>query len=607
MNWRSADCGNAARKSGVRGGPRRGAFVVCRSNVTTPRLLRALRRSALRALFVGTATALGAQAPAAVRVYEPGIHVAHYVFHVTIPDSGRHIALTSVAYLRRTSAVDSVWFDLESTMKVTRVMVNATDAKFVRDAHSVRVALPKWNPVCAAADRPRGDGPDSCVDWVSVDAAGEPTDGLIISQDPKGRWQYFCDHWPNRAHQWLPVIDHPSDKATVEWRVHAPSALRVVANGALLEESPIPNEPGRTLTAWRTEKPIPPYLMVIAAAPMARVAVGLSGGATACGLADGGGCVQQDVYEAPELAPVTPPGFASAPAIVEWLSRFVAPFPYEKLAHLESSTRFGGMENASAIFYADRSFRQMTLGEGTIAHETAHQWFGDAVTEGRWADLWLSEGFATYFAALWMAQPRAALGAAHGDSAFRAVLAGMRQTVLRNDVVAERPVIDTTQTDLLALLNRNSYEKGGFVLHMLRQQVGDSVWIRGIRRYYTAHKHGNALTGDLRAAVEQESKTDLKWFFDQWLTRPGFAELAVHWTFANGAVSLQITQSAHFGAYRLRLPVDVQDASGVHTRVVVDVPAQHESTVALPGRYTTSPGRLTFDPDGDLLATIATK
>src|SRR5205814_7224157 len=143
--------------------------------------------------------------------------------------------------------------------------------------------------------------------------------------------------------------------------------------------------------------------------------------------------------------------------IVRFYASTVAPFPYEKLAHLQSATRFGGMENATAIFYSDDLFRKEgASNERTIAHEIAHQWFGDAVTEREWPHLWLSEGFATYFAALWNNK-------AHGDSAFKAGLKDIRDRVLNDTVaVAQRPVIDTIETNLLDLLNRNSHEKGAF-------------------------------------------------------------------------------------------------------------------------------------------------
>jgi aminopeptidase N len=537
-----------------------------------------------------------AQSITQVRDYQPGINAEHYVFHVGIPASGKSVSVVGTVYVRRTRAVDSLRLDLDSAMKVRRVTVNGAAATFARDVNSVRVALPKWDASCANPQPSTVDRPDPCLAWVSVDATGAPSDGLMIDQDIRGRWRYFADHWPDRARHWLPTIDHPSDKATVEWRVSAPSALRVVANGTLSEESPLPNEPGRSLTAWRTNVPIPTYLMVIAAAPMAKIALGPS----ACGFAEAGGCVQQDVYEAPELAPKTPPGFAAAIRIVDWMSRFVAPFPYEKLSHLQSGTQYGGMENASAIFYASAQFERMTLGEGLVAHETAHQWFGDAVTPGRWADVWLSEGFATYFAALWEREAR-------GDSGFRRAMATIRARVLGDDAVKTRPVVDTTQTELGRLLNANSYQKGGFVLHMLRNQIGDSAWARGVRAYYAAHKHKNATTDDLRRSVEGVTRTDLKWFFDQWLTRPGFAELTTSWSHEAGAVTAEIAQTGRFGAYRLSVPVEIEDATGVVSRATIDVPATASSRVTVPGRFAGRPRRVTFDPQGHLLAVITSR
>jgi aminopeptidase N len=156
-------------------------------------------------------------------------------------------------------------------------------------------------------------------------------------------------------------------------------------------------------------------MMVIAAAPLTEARLG----DTACGLAALARCVPQSVFTAPEQARHLPGNFAQAGAIVEYFARTVGPFPYEQLAHVQSATRFGGMENAGAIFYADALFRRSEgVGTTLIAHEVAHQWFGDAVTARDWGHLWLSEGFATYFAALYTEH-------AQGDSAFRAQLAGI--------------------------------------------------------------------------------------------------------------------------------------------------------------------------------------
>jgi aminopeptidase N len=257
------------------------------------------------------------------------------------------------------------------------------------------------------------------------------------------------------------------------------------------------------------------------------------------------------------------------------------------------------MENASAIFYDDKLFANRTLKDGIIAHETAHQWFGDAVTAREWGHLWLSEGFATYFAALWTQFVR-------GDAAFNTEMASIRGQILADKVVAERPVLDTTQTNYLALLNTNSYQKGGYILYMLHQQLGDSVFFGGLKSYYARYRHGTAMSNDLRRELEQASGQSLGQFFEQWLTRPGVAELTIGWAYdsASQRVSLKVLQEGPRGAYDLTVPLVMTDVAGAKTVVMVHVPAESRATIALHERYATRPRSLTFDPDGRLLARI---
>src|SRR2546430_10330557 len=125
----------------------------------------------------------------------------------------------------------------------------------------------------------------------------------------------------------------------------------------------------------------------------------------------------------------------------------------------------------------------------------------------------------------------------------------------------------------MALLNKNSYQRGGFVLHMLRSTRGDSSFFRGLHGYYNRYRNGNALSDDLRWELEASSGTRLGWFFDQWLRRPGFPELTTSWIYDAAAkrVTLSITQAARFGSYRFPLTVDITTAAGrrVPTRVAV--------------------------------------
>jgi aminopeptidase N len=512
------------------------------------------------------------------------VDVLDYDITLDVPDSGRFIRGDATLTIARHASANTLTLDLLDPT-VLEVAVNGATVRSTRGRETLDVPLPPW----------RGN---SDTVRVRVVYEGVVTDGLVATRDEMGRWTYFGDNWPNRGRHWIPSIDHPSDKATVTWTVRAPSNRTVVANGLRVEQRPIvsgKDAPLRTLTRWRESRPIPVYVMVIAVAPM----IERSLGETACGLAEHARCVVQSVYVDPELADYPPGNFAEAPRIVEYFGRLIGPFPYEKLAHLQSATRFGGMENASAIFYSDQAFEARNVPVGLIAHEIAHQWFGDAVTPREWPHLWLSEGFATYFDALWTERSR-------GDSAFRAQLRDLRGNVVGAEVVATRPVIDTTERSLMSLLNANSYQKGGLVLHMLRREVGDSVFYGALRAFYMAHRHGNALSSDLQSAVERAAGRPLDWFFDQWLRRPGFPELTIRWTHdsASRRVVLDVEQSERFGLWRVPLNVALETSEGLRT-VRVDVPPSRVTRITVPIELSARPARVVFDPGDDLLATIA--
>lgn len=513
--------------------------------------------------------------------YQPGIDVLDYDITLDLPEAGPMLRGDVIVTARRAAGVQSLRLDLVRTLAVRQVLVGGRDVRATRDGDAIVV------PLDAAA----GDSVQ-----VRVRYDGEVRDGLIVRRDSRGRWTWFGDNWPDRARQWLPTVDHPSDKATVRWTVRAPSGRTVVANGTLVGTRTLSGpDAGRTETRWRESHPVPTYVMVIGAGPLVQVPVP----GAECRTPASAGCVRQEVYVLPENRDYMPGPFAAAPAIVALFERLVGPFPYEKLAHLQSETRFGGMENASAIFYASALFPSHRMSEGLIAHETAHQWFGDAVTEREWGHLWLSEGFATYFATLWTRASR-------GDSAWHTELAGIRRQVLSDSVVQLRPVLDTAQTDYLSLLNANSYQKGGYVLAMLHHMLGDSAFFGGLRMYYAEHRDGNALTEDLRRALERSSGRQLGQFFDQWLRRPGVADLKVGWAHdaSDGALSVLVLQDSA-RAYAVPLTVELTDRQGVTRRVEVEVPAERRAELVLPGAFAERPASIVFDPDHFLLARIA--
>ncbi len=570
-------------------------------HVTGQRILRAFLApcAALWVTFSGSSVDAqdprpAAPLPASQPAVQPAVH--RYTFAIELPDTGKRIMATALADFGASLTVDTVVFDLDAAMQVEDVVFacaggdRMTPAPFVRSLGQVRVAIPR-RPA-AASTEPRPD--TRCI---RIAYAGVPADGLIIGTDSAGRWLAFGDNFPNRARHWLATIDTPSHKARVTFEIVAPVGRTVVANGALVETRPFRD--GRVVTIWREDRAIPTYDMVVAAAPLTVTDLGK----TACGFAEDGGCVPQMVYTAPEQARYMPGAFARAGDIVAFFAQTIGPYPYEKLAHVQSTTRYGGMENASAIFYYDRAFRRVNgFDDDLIAHETAHQWFGNAVTEREWAHLWLSEGFATFCAALWAQH-------AHGDSAYASQMARHRHAVVGARVTTTRAVIDSVETDPNRLLNENSYQKGGLVLHMLRAELGDSAFFGGVRRYYAAYRHGNAMTQDLQRALEASSGRVLGWFFDQWLRRPGWAELRTSWAWdgATKRVTLRVEQDGRFGAYRLSLPVEVVDASGARQRAMVQVEARASQSLVVPGTFANAPVSVACASDQTLLAVCTAK
>src|SRR5438876_211573 len=322
---------------------------------------------------------------------------------------------------------------------------------------------------------------------ITIKYHGIPRDGLILTKDRDGKPSATGDNWPDRVHNWIPCLDHPSAKATVTFTVTAPVRDLVLANGAF--EGSHGNFGGTTTWSFNESRPIPPYCMVIVVNEGAKL--------------DASGLLTPLSYYVPRIdRDYAMKGFSPAAPAVALFSQLVAPYPYEKLALIVGATRFGGMENSSAIVFGSNIFEpgkaQESLSarfgiperiEDVVAHEIAHQWFGDSVTESTWSDLWLSEGFATYFSGLIIQRYE-------GELAFQQYMKRTADEYLSYEKKTSTPIHDTETENLFKLLNANNYQKGAWVLHMLRSSLGDEAFFRGIRDYYRSHKNSTASTED---------------------------------------------------------------------------------------------------------------
>src|SRR6185312_10401141 len=283
--------------------------------------------------------------------------------------------------------------------------------------------------------------------------------------------------------------------------------------------------------------------------------------------------------------------YAIAKNILQWYINHIGPYAFEKLANVQSKTIFGGMENAGCIFYFENSVNTKDI-ESLMAHEIAHQWFGDNVTEMDWPHLWLSEGFATYMTDLYLENK-------YGKDSLKNLLRTQREEVISYSKNSNTPVIDTTESkNLMQLLNANSYQKGGWVLHMLRRKLGDSLFWKGIRTYYKTYGGSNANTDDLEKIFEQVSHQNLKSFFNQWLYTPGQPILHIDWKYdkTKKSVSLKIEQTQ---TPLFEFPLQIGFVNGNKTVIkTFDIKDNITKKVVL---LDSPPEKIIVDPNVDLL------
>jgi aminopeptidase N len=463
------------------------------------------------------------------------VDVIHYEFALKLNDSTNRIEGQTIIKLKFIGESDSVFFDLEgagkngSGMNVTSVTINNNSAKWKHKNEKLSVAV--------SAPVKQKDTMEVVIQY-----GGVPSDGLIISKNKFGSRTFFADHWPNRAHKYLPCIDHPYDKATVDFIITAPDKYKVIASGSLIEESDLPGD--YSLTHWSEIIPLATKVMTFG---VARFAVNLSGNVN-------GVPVWSWVY--PENRSEGFYDYSIALKPLEYYSSLVGVYPYAKLANVQSKTIYGGLENAGTIFYSENSVTGKGKAEGLIAHEIAHQWFGDCVTEADWHHVWLSEGFATYLTSMYFES-------IHGRERLQKDMSSTRSRIVRYVEKNRGPVIDTTITDLMALLSVNSYQKGGWVLHMLRNEIGDEAFAKGLRLYFQKYKNSNAFTIDFENVMEEVSGKDLSEFFYQWLRVGGIPELKV-WTeegTKKGTTIINIEQKQDY-LYEFNIELLIKDSIG---------------------------------------------
>jgi aminopeptidase N len=507
---------------------------------------------------------------------QPGIDARHYAIRLTLltNDSDEIQAEATVTLRVVTAGTREAILDLTSATKdgkgmtVTSVTSNDHAVRFEHRDNRLRLPLPA----------------DAKIDQdvaFTIAYHGVPANGLRLLNNIHGDRTAFSENWYHNARQWLPMIDHPADKATGELTVTTKAEYQVISNGVIVEQVDLPG--GLRRTHWMQDVPISSWLYSLGVAHFI-----VRQGDVVRG-------VPLSFWAFPQDADKGLTALArDARDSFEFFSDRIGPYAYGKLAHVEAAGMGGGTEHVSNIFYGEKS---VTAGNAPVVHETAHQWFGDSVTESDWNDVWLSEGFATYFTLLYTEH-------AAGRDAFAEGLRRSRNAVLRLETsLPNTPVVHVNLNEAATEPNnRLVYEKGAWTLHMLRDLIGADAFWRGIRLYYQRHINSIASTADFRRAMEDVSGRELRWFFDQWLTRSGVPQLSGSWRWDAAARQAVVTvrQTQPADPYRFALGIGVSAAAGAPPAIRQVQVTARESTFMIPSEA--EPASVVLDPGVWLLA-----
>src|SRR5229473_2295814 len=465
-------------------------------------------------------------------------------------------------------------------LTIQGVTVNKAPAKFANTATKLIVPLP-----AAAHSGEKFE--------VNIRYEGKPAKGLYFILPDKD--------YPNRPKQiwsqgesedtrfYLPTYDYPNDRLTTETILTVPASWITVANGKLINVTKAGDDM-KTWT-WRESLPSSTYLITVVAGEFDEVKQAWHG--------------LPVTYYAPKgRGDRLLPNYERTPAMMEVFSKKLGvEYPWEKYAQvMVDDFVAGGMENSSATTNTSSSLRDAKLirefpgdEDPLISHELAHQWFGDLVTCNDWGNVWLNEGFATFFEMVWSESHYPKDQADY--ERWTAVQEWLGQASLYAKPIVRHDFDDSSEFD------DNAYGKGGLVLYMLRRQIGEDAFYGGLRHYLEVYRGRNVVTADLIKSIEEANHIDVQQFFDEWIYGAGAPRFDVAYKYEEGrheiALTVKQTQKleGHVGICHLPVDVEITTSSGTKFhRIAVSKDAE---TFLLPSD--SAPLMVLFDKGGQIL------
>jgi aminopeptidase N len=411
--------------------------------------------------------------------------------------------------------------------------------------------------------------------FITLDRAYAPGDSLSIriqyrAQPRRGLFFVAARHgqtfsrpaqiWtqgePEDNHRWFPCYDYPDDKATTEQYITTGNSEIAISNGALLETTN--NADGTRTFHWMMNQPHSTYLTSLVVGDYVK-------------LTDAYKNIPLEYYTYKGTEKTALRAFSETPEMMQLFTQLLNyEYPYDRYAQtIVQAFFFGGMENITATTHADTEILGSIPAAATeelISHELSHSWFGDLVTCKSWKHLWLNEGFATFMEAVFKEHKEGR------DAYLLQMRENERLYMLEDTARYRRPIVYDRYRTATELFDATLYQKGGFILHMLRETVGDEIFWRALNSYLNEFKYGSVETADLQRTFERVSGRRLDWFFDQWVYGAGYPELRVRHSYnpLSRLLTLNVEQTQTPDAttpavFRLPLEIEITTARGART------------------------------------------
>ena len=487
--------------------------------------------------------------------------------------------------------LDAVGFDVNSVNRLSAGLT--TPQKHTYDGKVLRITL---DSALLA--------PQRCtllIDYKAKPNEGEVRTGLTAITSDKGLYfinpdgklpnrprELWTQGEPNDNSHWFPTIDAPNQKSTQEVQLTVDTAFTTLSNGLLTAQTLLPG--GKRRDVWEMTQPHAPYLFMIAVGPFAVVK-------------DKWRDKEVSYYVEKPYRNRAKAVFGNTPEMIEFFSkRLGVGFPWPKYSQIVGRDYVSGaMENTTATLFLEEVMEEEPAlrdnnWDNVISHELFHQWFGDLATCESWSNLSLNESFANYGEYLWLEYK---LGQDVAD--FHA--AEEKMQYLYESRFKREPLIRYRYHSQLDVFDSHTYAKGGRILHMLRNYLGDDVFFASLQAYLQKFAYKKAEVHDLRLVFEEVSGQDLNWFFNQWYFKPGHPELKVRKTFTGESLIVSVSQiqdTTYTPVYKLPITIDTYhgDKRSRHTFMLEGVDGSFEIPMGK------APTLTLFDPDHVLLAEV---